>query len=273
MIKHLAIAAGLAALGLPYAFAQTGCRGTTLAGTVRDSTLALIPGAALTLDGSRNETSGSDGRFRFLCVGDGPHSLSTVAQGFAKRDGSVTMPHAAQFDVVMQLEAVETQMDVSGTDEVATDANTSGPTATISGNRLQSLADDPDDLLRELQQLAAAGGGNPSNTTIAVDGFQGTSSLPPKSSIAYIKINPDQFSAEYREPPFDGGRVEVYTKPGQKAYHGALFLTNGSPWGERARSLLDQQGCDRQAALWPGADRAGAQGWQRLFADTGTSQH
>ncbi len=87
---------------------------------------------------------------------------------------------------------------------------------------------------RELQQMAGALGGNPANVTISVDGFQDGSKLPPKSSIAYIKVNPDQFSAEYREPPFDGARVEVYTKPGQKAYHGALFLTNGSPW-ENAR--------------------------------------
>ncbi|MGO4213343.1 hypothetical protein AB4043_21310, partial [Terriglobus sp. YAF25] len=100
----------------------------------------------------------------------------------------------------------------------------------ISGDRLHALADDPDDLTRQLQQLAAAAGGNPSNTVIAVDGFQDGSKLPPKSTIAYIKVNPDLFSAEYREPPFGGGRVEVYTKPGQSAYHGALFATNGSPW-------------------------------------------
>ena len=54
--------------------------------------------------------------------------------------------------------------------------------------------------------------------------------MPPKDSIAYIKVNPDLFSAEYREPPFDGGRIEVYTKPGAKAYHGALFGTDSSPW-------------------------------------------
>ena len=110
-----------------------------------------------------------------------------------------------------------------------------GPTQTIAGDRLQQLADDPDDLLRELQQMAAQSGGNPANATIAVDGFQDSSSLPPKSSIAYIKVNPDLFSAEYREPPFgNGGRIEVYTKPGQKVYHGALFTTNGSPF-ENAR--------------------------------------
>jgi hypothetical protein len=108
----------------------------------------------------------------------------------------------------------------------------SGSGQMISGSQLQSLADDPDDLLRELQQLAS--GGNQARVTVAVDGFRGSSALPPKSSIAYIEINPDQFSAEYDAPPLTGGRVEVYTKPGQNTYHGALFTTNGSPW-ENAR--------------------------------------
>ena len=230
MNKFLATAAGIAALALPHALAQTPCRGTTLSGTVRDSTLALIPSAALTLDGTLNETSGPDGRFHFSCLPNGPHHLSTTASGFAKRDLSFAAPSTRPLDIVLQPETVETEVTVSGDPGVAASVDASGPTTTISGTQLQSLADDPDDLLRELQQLAAAAGGNPSNTTISVDGFQDSSSLPPKSSIAYIKVNPDQFSAEYREPPFDGGRVEVYTKPGQKAYHGALFATISSPW-------------------------------------------
>jgi hypothetical protein len=229
----LAAAAGLAALAAPPAFAQTACRGTTISGTVRDSTMALIPGASLTLDGARNEVSGSDGRFRFLCVANGPHALSGTAQGFAKSDLSLTAPHAAEVSMVLQPEAVQTQVDVTGDGGAGNDPNSSGPTQTISGSRLQSLADDPDDLLRELQQMAAAAGGSPASATVNIDGFQGgdgNTTLPPKSSIAYIKVNPDIFSAEYREPPFNGGHIEIYTKPGQSTFHGALFATNGSPW-------------------------------------------
>jgi len=229
-MKLLVAAACIAALALPHALAQTACRGTTLTGIVRDSTLAIIPGATLTLDGSQSETSGTDGQFRFLCVAGGPHHLSTATPGFANQDLSLTMPHTSPLDLMLHPEEVQTEVEVSGDGTAGSSPASSGPTQTISGSRLQSLADDPDDLLRELQQLAGAAGGNPSNTTIAVDGFQDSSKLPPKSSIAYIKVNPDQFSAEYREPPFDGGRVEVYTKPGQSAYHGALFATNGSPW-------------------------------------------
>jgi hypothetical protein len=238
-MKLFAAAACLAALAPTHAFAQTACRGSALTGVVRDSTLALIPGATITLDGGQTpaqtpaqiQTSAADGTFRFACITPGSHHLSATAQGFAAHDIAVTAPHTGSLDLILHPEEVETQVNVSGDENTpANSAASSGPTQNISGDRLQSLADDPDDLLRQLQQLAAAAGGNPSNATIAVDGFQDSTKLPPKSSIAYIKVNPDQFSAEYREPPFSGGRVEVYTKPGQPTYHGALFATNSSPW-------------------------------------------
>ncbi|QHN04832.1 hypothetical protein FTO74_16805 [Granulicella sp. WH15] len=245
MNKLFATAASFMALTLPYTFAQTAfaqaemiqpamiqtsCHGTTISGIVRDSTLAVIPGASLTLDGARNETSGSDGRFRFACVGDGPHRLAGAAQGFAAHEIALSTPHTALIELTLKPEEVDATVEVDGSDGISTDPLSTGTSQTISGSQLQALADDPDDLLSELNQLAAAAGGNPSNTTISVDGFQDSASLPPKSSIAYIKVNPDQFSAEYREPPFEGGRVEIYTKPGQKTFHGALFATNSSPW-------------------------------------------
>jgi hypothetical protein len=243
LLACVAGVAGVAVLALPSAIAQTACPSTsqssassaasTLAGTVQDSTLALIPGAALTLDGHQTTTSGPDGRFHFSCVSNGPHTISAAEPGFAKLTFPLTTPHTAPVDLILQLATVETQVSVSA-DNAANDVNASGPSPTISGSRLQSLADDPDDLLLELQQLGGLSGGNPANTTISVDGFQGASGLPPKSSIAYIQVNPDQFSAENRYPPFGGGRVVVYTKAGQRTYHGSLFATNSSPW-ENAR--------------------------------------
>ena len=232
MSKLLAIAAVCFS---PFARAQTPpCHGIPLTGTVHDSTQALIPGAVLTLDATQSitqtATSGSDGRFRFPCASDGPHQLSISAPGFATLNLRLSNARTTPLDLTLEPEAVQTEVEVSADTDVPPGANSAGPSQTLAGKQLQQLADDPDDLLRELQQLAAATGGNPANTTISVDGFQGSSNLPPKSSIAYIKINPDQYSAEYREPPFEGGRVEVYTKPGQKVFHGALFTTNGSPF-------------------------------------------
>ena len=45
-MKRFSAAAAFAALALTHAFAQTPCRGTALTGTVKDSTLALIPGCS-----------------------------------------------------------------------------------------------------------------------------------------------------------------------------------------------------------------------------------
>jgi hypothetical protein len=239
MNRHLSAAALLAALVLPLVFttalAETPCSGTALTGAVRDSAAALIPGAKLTLDSQILQASGPDGTFRFDCVTRGQHHLVVTAPEFASRVVAVSLPHAGALDLVLQPATVDTNIDISAADSDATltSPTASGPTQTISGKQLNTLADDPDDLLRELQQMAAAAGGAPSSATIAVDGFdngEGTGHLPPKSSIAYIKVNPDLFSAEYREPPFSGGRIEIYTKPGQSAFHGALFATNSSSW-------------------------------------------
>jgi hypothetical protein len=213
--------------------AQTSC--TPLAGEVRDTTAAVIPGASVQLDSTAPILGDASGRFRIACVPAGKHTLHIAFRGFAQLTVNVTAPHAADLSVTLQPEEVQTTVDIGNNDHLVADNSptASGPTQTISGQRLQSLADDPDDLLRELQQMAAAAGGSPSGAAISIDGFQSgdnNATLPSKSSIAYIKVNPDLFSSEYRNPPFGGGQIEVYTKPGQPTYHGALFATNSSSW-------------------------------------------
>lgn len=225
------------AAAIPCAGAQRACQvahATVLTGAVRDSTQALIPGASVALDGKAPVISGADGRFRVPCLAAGEHVLVVTAPGFATNQMRVQTPQTRDLFLLLQPEGVSTSVTVTADEQVATDPSASGLAAHLEGKQLQSLADDPDDLLRELQQMGAAGGGNPANVTISVDGFQDSSKLPPKSSIAYIEVSPDLFSAEYRNPPFGGGQVNVYTKPGQSAFHGALFTTNGSSF-ENAR--------------------------------------
>jgi len=52
--------------------------------------------------------------------------------------------------------------------------------------------------------------------------------MPPKDSIAFIRINPDLFSAGYSWPPFGGESIEITTKPGASSLHGALFFTGSA---------------------------------------------
>ncbi|MGI4830977.1 MAG: carboxypeptidase-like regulatory domain-containing protein, partial [Janthinobacterium lividum] len=207
------------------------CTGHTLAGTVQDSTSAVIPGATIELDGNatQSQTSGGDGRFRLRCLPAGLHHLTVYAPGFlpAQQDLSyqlsddlhITLIPSESVSITVEGEAPSAETMVGGLNG-----------ATLSGAQLNTLADDPDDLRRELQQLAASAGGPPSGTVISVDGFQDDSPLPPKSSIARVEVNPDIFSAENRQPPFEGGHIQIYTKPGATAFHGSLFTTNSSQW-------------------------------------------
>src|SRR5260370_21344827 len=100
-LMKLLAAAAIAALALSHAPAQTPCSGTTLTGIVRDSTLAIIPGASLALDNSISTTSGSDGQFRFSCVSDGQHSLSVSPQDFATQTIAFKTPHPASLDLLL----------------------------------------------------------------------------------------------------------------------------------------------------------------------------
>lgn len=227
MSRHFAVPLLLLPLS-PFATAQAPC--TNLTGVVVDATAALIPGATVSLDDTLNRTSGQDGRFSFPCVTRGDHRITVTFPGFAKSVTQISAPHTGDITFHM-IASEEMSVDVSAEEaqmQIQAPGGTNG--MVIDTKQLQTLADDPDDLQRQLQQMAAAAGGSPSRTTIAVDGFQDGSPLPPKSSIAFINVSPDLFSAEYREPPFGGGRVEVYTKPGAKKYHGALFTTNSSSW-------------------------------------------
>jgi hypothetical protein len=120
---------------------------------------------------------------------------------------------------------VQTDVQV-GADPTDDDGNQGAGTTVLGRKEIERLPDDSDDLLREVQIIASSSGRDPTETTIAVDGFQTSSALPPKSSIASIRINPDDSVApEYR---WRGGRVEITTKPGADKFHGALFFTDSN---------------------------------------------
>jgi hypothetical protein len=229
-IRGWAIALGVFFLSSVTAFAQANCGGAALRGHVVDPSAAIIPGATITLDGRAKQTSTADGSFAFACVAAGSHRIQVQAQSFAVLAMTVsTGTSARELKLTLRPEDVSTTVQVDASANTLDVSPTSGGTAqTLAGDQLSSLADDPDDLLRELQQMAAAAGG------VMLDGFasngDGGTTLPPKASIAYIKVNPDLFSSEYRNPPFGGGEIQIFTKPGQTAFHGALFATNSSSW-------------------------------------------
>jgi hypothetical protein len=230
-LRLLALFVSFAAL-LPFAVRaqQPAAAAATVHGTVVDPDNALVPGATLTLTPASGKvqttTSKSDGTYTFRNVPVGGYTLSVTAPGFApylKEDIRIAAAANLTLDAKLALEEQTQQMTVTAdTVNLSVDPENNASSTTISGDALQALSDDPDELQTELQALAGPAAG-PSGGQIYIDGFTG-GQLPPKSSILAIRINSNPFSAQYDQLGY--GRIEIITKPGTDKFHG-----NGSLQG------------------------------------------
>ncbi len=223
--------ASFATLALLVAAASAGAQscagGLSVEGTVFDPTGAAIAGALVDA-GSARATTNKSGHYELRCINTNARHLSASANGFETSSVVVKLRagQSEHYDFHLKIARVETSVSVGDGDGPNLDADHGMGSHVLTEEEIRELSDDPDDFQRELQILAAANGGAPGAARITVDGFQNSSALPPKASIARIVTAPDLFSAEYDTPPYAGGRVEIFTKPGADSLHGALFLTD-----------------------------------------------
>ena len=207
--------------------AQSCMDGMQITGLVIDPSGAVIPGAQLHVADGHSAVSDAAGQYMLSCLPAGDASFTAQADGFAP---GTAHTHGApgqtiHLDVQLAVLAASTSVQVNAdTDTIEMDHGAG--TTTLSRDDVQRLPDDPDDLLQQLQILASTGGGAAGSATVVVNGFQNGSAMPPKSSIASIRINPDPIAPEYERPGEDGGRIEITTKPGSDNLHGALFYTD-----------------------------------------------
>ena len=209
--------------------AQQSClNGISIEGMVNDPTGAAIVGARIRTPDGEEALSDATGAFHFACVPGSSMSLQVKANGFTP----TTVTAAAQPGTIarvspqLAIAAVTSDVQVNADAAVALDTSRGAGTTTLSEDDIRQLPDDPDDLLQQLQLLASTGGGVATSANVVVDGFQNGSAMPPKSSIASIRVNPDPIAPEYEKPDSQGGRIEITTKPGASSFHGALFLTD-----------------------------------------------
>jgi Carboxypeptidase regulatory-like domain/TonB dependent receptor len=214
-------------------YAQQSCiSGTRIDGVVSDPTGAVIPGARVQASSGTTALTDAAGHYMFACEPGTFITITADAAGFAKATAHAhaRMGGGAHVNLKLSVASVETDVVVDANSIGVDSADTAGTTV-LRTEGVQRLSDDPDDLLRELQAIAAGGGGVPGGAIITVNGFQNGSSLPPKGSIAEIRINPDPFSSQYERAPWIAPDIEITTKPGAKAFHGALFFVESdNPW-------------------------------------------
>jgi hypothetical protein len=221
--KYTVLLAGLLVSGV--ALAQQSCiRGMRIEGVITDPTGAVIPGAHVQAGTGAAGVTDATGHYAFACVPVTSTTMTADAGGFARAIARAHARAGGTAHVNLQLAVASVQTDV----QVNANDDRTAASAVLGTEELQRLPDDRDDFLRELQALAAGGGGPSGNALVTVDGFQNSSALPPKSSIASIRVNPDLFSSEYQSPPWLGARIEITTKPGDGPWHGALFFADSA---------------------------------------------
>ena len=201
-----------------------------LRGDVIDPRGDIIVGAKITITNDQNlkreAVSDKQGQFVFTGLQVGEYTLQVAAEGFAFYEEPVALGANLQpprIRITLHPTISEMVMVDDDTINVALDPQSAGGAQVVKGKDIQALPDDPDQLNAQLKNLATSSGSAPDQAVVTVDGFV-TDKLPPKSAIREVRINPDLYSAEYDKAPYQGGRIQVFTKPGATLFHGSSFF-------------------------------------------------
>jgi hypothetical protein len=189
----------------------------TLSGAVTDVLGGPIAGAEVQAAGpSGTTTAVTDARGAYVLTGlaPGAYAVTVTREGFSsseKRSARLAAGREAHLDLQMALAQIKESVTVrSEAPGISLAPEESAGAIVISGQDLDALPDDPDELAEALQALAGPAAG-PNGGQLFIDGFTG-GRMPPKSSIREIRLNANPFSAEYDRLGF--GRIEIFTKPG-----------------------------------------------------------
>ena len=192
-----------------------------LRGAVRDENGGAIAGARVAaLCGHRpaQTTTGSDGSYVLQLPVGTKCTIHAAAENFAASDAEQrVMDAASTADFALKVAATTADVVVHADDEplISADPEANAGAIVLGEQDLESLPDDPDDLMEDL--LAMAGPSPSGGVQLYTDGFKGQK-LPPKAAIRQIKINQNPYSAQFDHVGL--GRIEVLTKPGTNPVHG-----------------------------------------------------
>jgi len=187
---------------------------------------AVVGATVVVVDRKGTETTtvtNTSGNYSITGLTTGRYTVRAIAESFAEyeaTDVDVKAGTQSEFPIILSLEGVKEEVEISDEGQVNTDAQNNASALVLKEDDLAALPDDPDDLEAALQALAGGASG-PNGGQIFIDGFQG-GNLPPKEAIREIRINQNPFSAEYDRLGF--GRIEILTKPGSDKFRGQAFF-------------------------------------------------
>lgn len=198
----------------------------SLRGTVKDPSGAVVPQATVSLMAqpngpSRAATSNGQGVYKISGLVPGRYTVTVLVRGFAptRQNVSLFAGQALTLDIHLKIALQAQQVEVRGQVvhlQVAPESNTSA--VIVSGENLDALSNDPDELQTQISALAGPSVGA-GGAEIYINGMTG-GDMPPKSDIREIRVNANPFSAENNRLGY--GRIDITTKPGSSAYHGDI---------------------------------------------------
>jgi hypothetical protein len=198
----------------------------TLRGVIKDELGATIVGANVTLIDAngveKSATTNGEGAYVFSGLAPGKYFVRATALGFAGSDDTEVDLRAGarqSLDLTLKVTIEEQKVTIAAETPLSTESTNNANQTLITGQDLDALPDDPDELAAALQALAGPSMG-PNGGQIFVDGFSG-GRLPPKESIREIRINQNPFAAENDQP---SGRIEILTRPGTDKTRGSAFF-------------------------------------------------
>jgi hypothetical protein len=215
MSRLFSLVAACLLLGVVAASAQTPVGGKLLV-TVVDQGGGVIPNAVVTLTGLEAATKAASGTSArtsdkgvatFDRVAAGRYAIVAEFPGFNTnflKDVTVKAgdnKHA----IVLGLKAMQDSATVTQDKQQAASSRDVLFGSALTREQIDALSDDPQEMQRQLQQLAGG------DATIRVDSFEGQD-LPNKAQIKSIHISRDQFAAEGHSA--GGTFIDIITQPG-----------------------------------------------------------
>jgi hypothetical protein len=203
-----------------------------VAGTVADSTGAIIPGASVALTTAAgvtlaSATTDASGSFRVTVAQPGSYLLTVNIAGFQPVTQTVNVSATgagAPLSITLAVAAAVQQVTVNaGTQVDLTASETNGDTSVMTSDDLKDLPVFDNDFVTAMGNFMDPGEAGTAGTGLMVDGVEANRSLVSPSAVQEVHINQDPYSAQYYWP--GRGQIEIITKQAADAYHGQFNFT------------------------------------------------
>lgn len=199
-----------------------------LRGQVSDPFNASVAGAKVTLSSGETvltATTNQEGVFVFAGIVPGAYRLTIEAEGFVNYvSEQINISASGNRPLAIELEVglgKDIEVAVEDRNNVSTDSNSNLNQTVLKDDELEVLPDDPEALAAALNALTTSPSSLDGNGQFYVDGLE-NGRLPPKASIAQVRINQNPLNAEFDRVGFN--RVDIFTKPGADKIRGGGFF-------------------------------------------------